>query len=196
MIGRVTVAAVTALVIGATALLDAEKAKITAHASPRYSFATPGAYAWAQPTGTIRFLQTAETDPERWRQAVDATIVRSVDTELQKRGYRPAPAETADLTVTYYILVGPDVARQQMGQFLAPTTAWGLPPFAGRATAYDIAEQGSLIVDLASRDTQGVVWRGIIQARVHLERSDADRNVALARGILDLFRKFPRKPRP
>jgi hypothetical protein len=191
--GRVRAGLAGVLVVVAAAVAVAEKAKITTHVSERFSFARPLTYAWADPSGTLKFLQVTETDPERWRRVVEPTIVRSVDTELGRRGYTQAPREQADIVANYYVLVGPDVAMQRMGQFMAPTMEWGLPPFQGRVTSYDIAEQGSLVIDLLAREQNLVVWRGVVQARVHLEKSDAERNVNIARRINELFKKYPKK---
>jgi hypothetical protein len=80
-----------------------------------------------------------------------------------------------------------------MGQFMAPTMEWGLPPFQGVATSYSIAERGSLVIDLYSQSRKLVVWRGMIQANINLERTDAQRNASISEAIGDLFKKLPTK---
>ena len=181
------------LVAMATTLLVADKAKISVNVNEKFSFAGPFTYAWTKPTGEIKMLQVADANPERWRLMWDPTIVSAVDRELGTRKYTAAPLETADIKATYYILIGPDVASQKMGQFMAPTMEWGLPPFQGVATSYSIAERGSLVIDLYSQARKVVVWRGMIQANINLERTDAQRNASISKAIGDLFKKLPTK---
>jgi hypothetical protein len=181
------------LVAMATTLLLADKAKISVNVNEKFSFAGPFTYAWTTPTGEIKMLQVADANPERWRLMWDPTIVSAVDRELGSRKYTAAPLETADIKATYYILIGPDVASQKMGQFMAPTMEWGLPPFQGVATSYSIAERGSLVIDLYSQARKVVVWRGMIQANINLERTDAQRNASISKAIGDLFKKLPTK---
>jgi hypothetical protein len=181
------------LVAMATTLLLADKAKISVNVNEKFSFAGPFTYAWTAPTGEIKMLQVADANPERWRLMWDPTIVSAVDRELGSRKYTAAPLETADIKATYYILIGPDVASQKMGQFMAPTMEWGLPPFQGVATSYSIAERGSLVIDLYSQARKVVVWRGMIQANINLERTDAQRNASISKAIGDLFKKLPTK---
>jgi hypothetical protein len=181
------------LVAMATTLVVADKAKISVNINEKFSFAGPFTYAWTAPTGEIKMLQVAENNPERWRLMWDPTIVSSVNRELGARKYTVAPLETADIKATYYILIGPDVASQKMGQFMAPTMEWGLPPFQGVATSYSIAERGSLVIDLYSNERKLVVWRGMIQANINLERTDEQRNASISKAIGDLFKKLPTK---
>ena len=183
-----------ALVVLATSLTLADRPKISAHASEHFSFAGPFTYAWTTPTGELKMLQAAEKDPDRWRRMWDATIVSSVDRELGARQFTAAASESADIIATYYILIGPNIASQKMGQFVAPTMEWGLPPFQGVAQSYDVAEQGSLVIDLYSQERKLVVWRGVAQANIDLRRSDAERNRNISKLITEVFKKYPTKP--
>ena len=193
MMRRMRLLVALGMVVMATTLVMAAKAKISVNINEKFSFAGPFTYAWTAPTGEIKMLQVAENNPERWRLMWDPTIVSSVNRELAARKYTTAPLETADIKATYYILIGPDVASQKMGQFMAPTMEWGLPPFQGVATSYSIAERGSLVIDLYSQSRKLVVWRGMIQANINLERTDAQRNASISEAIGDLFKKLPTK---
>jgi hypothetical protein len=194
MMGRIQVMVGAALVVMATALTLADRPKYSANVNEKFSFAGPFTYAWTAPTGELKMLQVAEKDPDRWRRLWDPTIVSAVDRELGARGFTAAAKDTADIVLTYYILIGPNVASQKMGQFLAPTMEWGLPPFQGVATSYDVAEQGSLVIDLYSQSRKVVVWRGMAQANIDLRRSDAERNKNIAKLIGELFKKhYPKK---
>ncbi|WP_239492384.1 DUF4136 domain-containing protein [Luteitalea sp. TBR-22] len=184
---RLVVAA--ALVLVASSLVMAQKVKLSVNVNERFSFAGPFTYAWTTPTGELKMLQVTDPNPDRWLTLWNPPIVSSIDRELRARQYTPAPLESADIKVTYYILIGPDVASQKMGQFMAPTMEWGLPPFSGLATSYDIAEKGSLVIDLYSQKDKVVVWRGMAQANIDLRRSDAERNAAISKAVGDLFKK-------
>jgi hypothetical protein len=177
------------LVASATALLVAEKPKYSANISENFTFAGPFTYAWTSPTGELKMLQVAENDPDRWRRLWDGAIVGSVDRELAARGFTAGAKESADIIATYYILIGPNVASQKMGQFMAPTMEWGLPPFQGIAQSYDVAEQGSLVIDLYSQSRKFVVWRGMAQANIDLRRTDGERNKNIAKLITELFKR-------
>ncbi len=78
---------------------------------------------------------------------------------------------------------------------MAPTMEWGLPPFQGIAQSYDVAEQGSLVIDLYSQSRKFVVWRGMAQANINLERSDARRNKNISKLIGELFSTTPSRAR-
>lgn len=182
------------LVASATALLVAEKPKYSANISENFAFTGPFTYAWTSPTGELKMLQVAEKDPDRWRRLWDPAIVSSVDRELTTRGFSAGAKESADIIATYYILIGPNVASQKMGQFMAPTMEWGLPPFQGIAQSYDVAEQGNLVIDLYSQSRKFVVWRGMAQANIDLRRTDAERNKNISKLITELFKRhYPKK---
>jgi hypothetical protein len=194
MMGKMRVMLGAALVVMATTLAVADRPKISANVNENFSFTGPFTYAWTSPTGELKMLQAAEKDPDRWRRMWDPTIVSSVDRELAARGFKTAASESADMILTYYILIGPNIASQKMGQFMAPTMEWGLPPFQGIAQSYDVAEQGSLVIDLYSQERKLVVWRGVAQANIDLRRSDAERNKNISKLITEVFKKYPSKP--
>ncbi len=187
-------AMLAALVVAGGALVAAQKPKYTTNQSETFSFARPLTYAWAEPTGEMRFQQVVERDPEQLRRRIDAEITRPIDAELAARGLTLAPRESADLVANYYVLIGPNINSQYMGQFVATVPEWGLPPFVGATQSYEVYEQGSLVVDLLSTERKSVVWRGVAQAKVRWERTDAQRREALTKHVRELFKKFPVKP--
>lgn len=187
-------AMLAALVVAGGAQVAAQKPKYTTNQSETFSFARPLTYAWAEPTGEMRFQQVVERDPEQLRRRIDAEITRPIDAELAARGLTLAPRESADLVANYYVLIGPNINSQYMGQFVATVPEWGLPPFVGATQSYEVYEQGSLVVDLLSTERKSVVWRGVAQAKVRWERTDAQRREALTKHVRELFKKFPVKP--
>lgn len=188
-------AVVAILMVGTAAILAAEKGKITVNVNDKFAFDRPLTWAWAEPTGELKIQHVVERDPEQLRRRVDPDIVTPITAELNARGYTAAPREKADLVANYYLLIGPAINSQYMGQFVASVPEWGLPPISGATQSYEVFEQGSLVVDLLSTERKTVVWRGIVQAKIHLERTDAQRRTAIAEHVKNLFKKFPVKPK-
>lgn len=194
MVAGVKVGVAAAAVALAATLVSAEKAKITVNMNEKFSFTGPLTFAWAEPTGELKLQQVVERDPEQLRRRIDRDITGPISAELESRGYTAAPREQAALIANYYVLIGPNISSQYMGQFVATVPEWGLPPFVGATQSYEVYEQGSLVVDLLSTERKTVVWRGVVQGRIRWERTDAQRREALTGHIRDLFKKFPVKP--
>ena len=97
MMRRMRLLVALGMVVMATTLVMAAKAKISVNINENFSFAGPFTYAWTAPTGEIKMLQVAENNPDRWRLMWDPTIVSSVNRELAARKYTVAPLETADI---------------------------------------------------------------------------------------------------
>ena len=120
-------------------------------------------------------------------------IVKAVEDELGKRGFTQAAGAPPDFVATYYVLVTLGQQSQQMGQFLPSVAQYGLPPFPQATTTLNIYPQGSLVLDLGSPDSAHVVWRGVAQAEVELDRTEEQRSKRLRGIIRDLVAKVPRK---
>ena len=101
------------------------------------------------------------------KQALEPTIVDAVATEMTRLGLTQA-ASGPDVTVTYFLLLSTNMSTQTVGQFLPATSAWGLPLFAPATQSLKVMNQGSLVLDLSAKGA--VVWRGVAQAKLDLER--------------------------
>ena len=68
-----------------------------------------------------------------------------------------------------------------------------MPPFAPATTSLKIFPQGTVVLDIGAPDPSHVVWRGVAQAEVELDKTEAQRSVRLRNLIRDLLAKLPRK---
>ena len=134
--------------------------------------------------------RTKDDDPDAARQSAEPIIVDAVAKEMAKRGLTAATG-TADLTVTYYLLLTTTMSAQTMGQFLPATVAWGLPPFDQATQSIKMMNRGSLVLDLSKGGT--VVWRGLAQADIKFDADAKKRETLIREGIRDLLAKYPVK---
>jgi len=171
--------------------LDAGKIKVDAKYDKTFDFTKAKTYAWrASSSGAVHLLQLSGDDPAALQARFEPVIIKSVDETLATRGLARATA-SPDLEVSYYLLIGPGMTAQTMGQFLPAVTEWGLPPFNAATQALEIYEQGTLIVDLAGHDR--VVWRGSASAEIDRRLDGAARDARIEAAVRDMLKKFPPK---
>jgi len=181
-----------ALVAG-LAVVVAARVKVQRQYDKQFKFAGLHTYAW-HPTGKgdVKLLQASGENPAALRAQLEPMVVRAVEGALGRRGFTPASA-SPDLEVYYYVLIGPGISAQTMGQFIAPVPEWGIPPFAPATSSIDMYEQGSLIVDLSSPALGAMVWRGSAQAEIDRSRTPQHREKRIRDAVDDMFSKFPPK---
>ena len=173
---------------------DAAGQKINVAQDKIFAFAGLGTWNWHPGgAGEVKMALTPDDDPEAVRKRFEPLIMQAVAQELGARGYSQATAGTPDLHVLYYLLVSTNMSAQTVGQFIPGTTEWGIPPFSGSTQSLRVVEQGSLVVDVLSPATNAVVWRGIAQAEILRQKTDAQRDERIRRAIRDMFKKFPEK---
>ena len=117
--------------------------------------------------------------------------MKAVEDEPFARGFTRSSGSETRFHVTYYVLVTPGNSSQYMGQFLPAVTQWGLPPFTAQTTALRVYPVGTLVLDLAT-DPGGVVWRGVTEAEVDLERTETERAKRINDKVHDVVAKIPR----
>jgi hypothetical protein len=93
------------------------------------------------------------------------------------------------LTVRYILLLTTNMSTQTLGQFLPPTVAWGVPPFAAATQSIEIRNRGALVIDVSAKGT--VVWRGVAQDDIRMDADDERRRRTLREAARDLMRRFP-----
>jgi len=180
-------------IVAAAALVET-KTKVKTQYDKRFSFKNLRTYAWhPSGAGEFKLLQASDPGIEDLRPQVDSIVKRVVEQTLGQRGFVPAQSAAPDLSVYYYVLVGPASASQSYGQFIAPTPDWGIPPFTVQTTSLEVYEQGTLIVDLSSASQQSMVWRGAASAEVDRQLSAADREKRIREAVVEMFKKFPPK---
>ena len=121
--------------------------------------------------------------------AVDISVTSPLTTPDSVSGTSVAP----DFHVTYYVLVTVGSSSQQMGQFLQTNAQWGIPLWSPNTSAMTFYPQGTMVIDAASMATGNLVWRGIAEAKVEMQNSEAERSKRLREVIRDLVTKFPKK---
>ena len=181
------VAVLCVLVAGAVAA----KMKVKVQHDKSFDFSAVKTYAWhPDGAGEVKLLQSGD-DADAIKTRLEPSIRAAVERELAKKGLRPAGSAPPDLHVYYYLLAGPKASMQTAGQFVQPVPGWGLPPFGGATTSFDLQEQGSLIVDLSSPALKSAVWRGIAQTEVDREKADGPKRIS--EGVAEMFKQFPPK---
>jgi hypothetical protein len=141
----------------------------------------------------VKIISADDKDSTELKKNWETKVLPIVQEGFVKRGFPKATGEP-DFYVTCYVLVTVGSSSQQMGQFLAPVPEWGLPYFAPSTSALSVFPQGSLILDIAPRATNDVVWRGVAQAELKWEDSEAKRAQHVRDAVQELLKKFPPKP--
>jgi hypothetical protein len=184
--GAVVVALVLCVGVGA-------KTKTTIKHDKAFDFAGKTTWAWhPDGSGSFKLLQATGEDPDKLYARFDPVISGAVEQALAARGLTRT-AGAPDFYVNYYVLIGPGNSTQYAGQFLAPTPEWGVIPFVGATTSFEVFEQGSLILDVSAVSTKSVVWRGVAQAEIDRQRSAEARDQRLRDAVSELLKKFPPK---
>jgi hypothetical protein len=172
----------------------AAKVKIRTQHDKTFDFRGVRTYAWhPDGAGEVKVLEANADDPASLRAKLEPVIKAAVEEQLAQRGLVPAAGGQPDLHVYYYLLIGAGTSSQYMGQFLTSTPEWGLPVMSGPTTSFKAYEQGSLVLDLSAPSLKSTVWRGVAQAEIDRQRSDADRAQRIRDGVKEMLGKFPPK---
>jgi len=167
--------------------------KVQSQGDKTFAFASLKTWAWnPSGAGDVKVWVSANSDPAPIKRQWEPVIMNEVEQQLSARKFTRAEAKP-DFFVTYYLLITLGMATQQMGQFLPAVTEWGVPPFAPQTTSIKTYPEGALVVDVAAGSTDHVVWRGMAQSDINIERSDAEREKRLREAIKDLLARFPPK---
>jgi hypothetical protein len=186
-------AIVLAVALIASISLDA-KVKIKTQFDKAFDFKPMKTFAWhPDGAGAVHVLQLSGDDAATLKTQLNPGITSSVEQGLAARGLAPAAAPAADLYVSYTLLLGPGTSAQVAGQFIAPVPEWGIVPFAAQTTSIEVYEQGTLIVDVASRARQKIVFRGSAESAIDRMRTPEARDKLIRDAILDMLKKLPTK---
>jgi len=143
---------------------------------------------------TYGWYAAAETDTRPTmgaNQIVDGRIRRSMAENLSARGYEQAPAESADLLVTYYTSLSSQLRMYTTGWGYG----WGSGPYWGfgygywpgwGATTVHTYHEGTIIVDIVDRRMNQLVWRGVISRALSKKSSSEEKiHQAMTRVLAD-----------
>jgi hypothetical protein len=191
---RMAVAAcVVGLVLAAIGADAGDKIKITVQKAKQYRFEGRHTYAWhPEEPVSVKVLQSMG-DPEKIKAWIAPMVSPIVEQELARRGFTKVEADKADFYVCYYLLVGPNYTSQYQGQFIGAIPAWGLPDFAMATTSLKVIDQGSLVVDVMSKELKATIWRGVAATQINGRLNDDERKVRFSKSIADMMKEFPPK---
>ena len=182
------------LAVSVLLLTTVHAMKVKTDYDKAFDFTKPQTWAWDDKgAGRVIIARTAADDPEEVKGRAEPVIKEAVTTELARRKLQPAGTGTADLEVTYYLLITVGMNAQYMGQFLPATMEWGLPPFNAATQAVNVIEQGSLVLDIMADNK--VVWRGAAQAEIKSGMPVEKRRKLIQDAVKELLAKYPPKPK-
>jgi hypothetical protein len=186
------VAAVVLLVAACTIVLEA-KTKI--QKDEKFDFTRIKTWDWS-PTGAgeVKIIITQNSKSEPVKRQYEPVIMKAVEDQFAARGYERSTATKPDFHVMYFVLVTVGSTSQYMGQFLPSYAQWGIPMFSPQTSALEVYPQGALLIDAKLPDAPDMIWRGMAEAKVETEISEAKRAARLQGFIKDLISKFPKRP--
>jgi hypothetical protein len=189
---RTAVITVMAALVAAVALADID---VQVEHNPVFDFSTLKTWTM-HPTATGNAVKIISPDDDSAdiKQKFQTRILPIVQDGLVRRGFPKASSGEPDFYVTCYVIVTAGQSSQVMGQFLSPVPEWGLPYFAPSTSALTVFPKGSLILDISSRVKNEVVWRGVAQAELKWDDTDAKREQHVRDAVQQLLKKFPPKP--
>jgi hypothetical protein len=188
---RIGAIAVTMIVATAVAIAGV---KVKVQKDEKFNFAQLKTWAWnASGPGEIKVWLTAESKSEPVQRQYEPVIMQAVEEQFPKRGYTLSKGNPPDFSVTYYVLVTSGASGQEMGQFLPTNAQWGIRPWSPQTTAVTYYPQGTLVIDVAAPAGGDLVWRGIAEAKIESEKTDAQRAERVRGIIKDLLAKFPQR---
>jgi hypothetical protein len=160
---------------------------------PAFDFSTLRTWTWhPDGPGNARLLMTKDDDSAAFKKQFEPRLLPQVEAQLAKRGFAKATTAEPDFYVTYYVLVTAGASDQVMGQFL-PGTVWGIPFVPPATSSLSVFPHGSLILDVTSRAQQMVVWRGVAQAEIKWDESQAKRDARVREAVEELLKQLPPK---
>ena len=184
--------AIVALVVGAGVAgpSGAAKVKVRTEVDKTFDFKQARTWAWIPEVGHVVVARTAQDDPDAIQRLAQPIIMTAVAAELPLRGLTQATANP-DLALTYHLLLTVNTTAQTGGQFLPANATWGLPMFPANTTSLEMIERGSLVLDLATKGN--LVWRGIAEAKIQPELSDAKRRALIPEAVREIAKQYPPK---
>jgi len=125
---------------------------------------------------------------------MDLHIIGTVDYDLKAKGLTKVEAPTADLLVTYHAAVNTDM---NISGFYMPAhysgipapgyTIWYVPSTMSSVARY--IKKGSLVVEMADRQTQQLVWAAVATGTVKEKKQDKLKQ--LDRVVGRMFDQYP-----
>jgi hypothetical protein len=197
MIRRGRQVLLAAVLVIPAALAIAGGVKVRTQYDKAFNFTPLKTFGWHPGgAGDVKLLVSDTGDAANIQRTLEPVIIEAVDNALKHRGLTKTEPGQGALQVNYYLLIGPKMSTQEMGQFVPGVPEWGLPGLSwGATTAYTAYVQGSLVVDI-STPADGTVWRGIAEAEIDGKLSDEQRRQRIMDGVSRMLKDFPPKYKP
>lgn len=170
------------------------QAKTQFQKDKNFDFSKLQTWDWS-PTGAgeVKIIVTQNSKSEPVKRQYEPSLMKAVEDQLTARGYARATVTKPDFHVMYFVLVTVGQTSQYMGQFLPSYAQWGIPMFSPQTSALEVYPQGALLIDAKLPDAPDMIWRGMVEARVETEISEAKRISRIQGFVKDLISKFPKK---
>jgi hypothetical protein len=180
------------LIVAAAVSLAAVKVRV--EQDKTFDFTKLSTWIWnPEGPGLVKMWLYAESKPEPIQKQYEPVIMKAVEEHFAKRGYTTGANYKPDFRVTYYVLITQGSSSQYMGQFLPTNAQWGIPIVSPATSSLTFYPQGTMVLDVTSQATNNIVWRGIAEAKIESERTDAQREQRVHEIVGDLLAKFPKK---
>ena len=185
--------ALVLLIAACTVVLQAAKTQF--QKDKNFDFTKLQTWDWS-PTGAgeVKIIVTQNSKSEPVKRQYEPALMKAVEDQLTARGYTRATVTKPDFHVMYFVLVTVGSTSQYMGQFLPSYAQWGIPMFSPQTSALEVYPQGALLIDAKLPEAPDMIWRGMVEAKVETEISEAKRTARLQGFVKDLISKFPKKP--
>ena len=187
------VTALVLLIAAGTVVLQAAKTQF--QKDKNFDFTKLQTWDWS-PTGAgeVKIIVHQNSKSEPVKRQYEPSLMKAVEDQLALRGYTRATVTKPDFQVMYFVLVTVGQTSQYMGQFLPSYAQWGIPMFSPQTSALEVYPQGALLIDAKLPDAPDMIWRGMVEAKVEMEISEAKRISRIQGFVKELISKFPKKP--
>jgi hypothetical protein len=185
------VAPISLLILGISGLLltGCRTAKPLYSHDATVDFAAVRSYAWATETIPPQVANIVDFD------YVDPRIRKGVDEELTAKGLTRAAVSSADLLLSYRLVLTGDVSPQDLSGQMTRSPAGGSSRFIWAWDRYDLVGdeyvKGVLQVGMVSRESGNLVWWGSISTPVAIYEDMQRERGKLRRLIGKLMTPYP-----
>ena len=181
------------LVSACTIVLEAAKTKI--QKDEKFDFTSVKTWDWS-PTGAgeVKIIVHQDSKSEPVKRQYEPVLMKAVEEQFAARGYERTTMAKPDFHVMYFVLVTVGSSSQYMGQFLPSNYQWGIPMFSPQTSSLEVYPQGALLIDAKLPGAPDMIWRGMAEAKVEMEISEAKRASRIQGFVKDLLSKFPKRP--
>jgi len=187
--------AVIVSVLIAIATITLEATKVTVQVDKKFDFTTLKTWAWSPAgAGAVHVILSINSKSEPVQRQWEPVLMQAVEDQLASRGY-VRTTTAPDFQLIYHMLITMGDASHDMAQFVPTNAQWGIPPFSPQTTALKTYPQGTLVLDAQKPGATEMFWRGMAEAKIEVQNSDAKRAERLKLVIKDLVAKFPKKPK-